>query len=129
MSGVTLGAWYRDAVQVTLTASDSGSGVASITYTLDGVESTASEAIKVVDVPALPNGLHTLTFHATDNADNGCADQSLSFTIDAIGAVTAGGAASGRHGSYVSLRYMASDNLSPRCGSPRSWSRTPAGEP
>ena len=71
-------------------------------------------ATKVIDVPALPNGPHTLTFRATDNADNSCADQSVSFTIDTIGPATAGKAVSGRRGTYIRLRYLATDNLSPK---------------
>ena len=114
MSGVTEGAWYRAAVHVTLTASDSGSGVASITYTLDGVETTVPGPPRSWTCPPFRTALHTLTYHATDNADNSCAEQSVSFTIDTIGPVTAGKAASGRHGTYITLRYKATDNLSPK---------------
>ena len=70
MTGAAKGKWYRSAVLVTLTASDSGSGVASITYVLDGVETSVPSSLAVVSVPASPNARHTLTCHATDAAAN-----------------------------------------------------------
>jgi hypothetical protein len=113
-SGVGEGSWQRSAVQVTLTATDSGSGVASITYVLDGVEATSPSALVVVSVPASPNARHTLTYRATDVATNTCADQTVSFTIDTTGPVTAGKAASGRRSRAIALRYRLADNLSPQ---------------
>ena len=83
-SGAADGAWYRSAKIVTLTASDEpgGSGVAAITYALDGIETRCRVPAAIVSVPASPNARHTLTFHATDAAANSCADQSAQFTID-----------------------------------------------
>ena len=114
ISGAAEGKWYRSAVLVTLTATGGGSGVASITYTLDGVETTVPSSLAIVNVPASPNARHSLTFHATDVAANSCADQTLSFTIDTTGATTAGRATSGRKGRKITLRYRISDNLSPK---------------
>jgi hypothetical protein len=112
-AGVSDGAWQRTAVAVTLTAADPGSGVASITYALDGVETTVLAASALVDVAALPNAAHVLTFHATDVAGNASDAQTLSFTIDTSGPVTAAEATGGRRGRAVSLRYKVADNLSP----------------
>ena len=112
--GVTEGGWYRAGLQVALKASDDDSGIASITYTLDGVETTVPGSLATVTVPASPNASHTLAYHATDVATNTCAEQTLSFTIDTTGPTTAGRAASGRKGRYVRLRYVLRDNLSPK---------------
>ena len=114
MSGAAEGKWYRSAVLVTLTASDAGSGVASITYALDGIETTVPSSLAVISVPASPNARHTLTYHATDAATNSCAEQTLTFTIDTSGPTTAGKATSGRKGRKIALRYRLSDNLSPK---------------
>jgi len=111
MTGATNQAWYRDSVRVT-------SGVASITYVLDGTKTTVLAASRVIDIPALPNGAHLLTFHATDNATNTCSDQSVHFFIDTIGPVAAARNVSVRRGIVVRLRYMATDNLSPTIWAP-----------
>ena len=114
MSGVTHGAWHRAAVHVTLSASDSGSGVASITYTLDDVEITVLGGVALVDVPVSPNRLHTLRYYATDAATNSCSEKVLSFTIDTSGPITYASATSGRKGHAIVLRYKFTDKLSPR---------------
>ena len=88
--------------------------MASITYALDGVETSVPNSTAMVSVPASPNARHTLTFHATDAAANSGADQMLSFTIDTTGPTTAGKAISGRRGRAVALRYKVADNLSPK---------------
>jgi len=115
-SGVAKGAWCRRDVNITLTATDEpgGSGVASISFTLDGVPQTVLGVGVLVSVPAVPNGRHTLTYHATDAATNSCADQTLTFTIDTTGPTTAGRATSGRRGHAIVLRYKIADLLSPR---------------
>jgi hypothetical protein len=118
-SGVRQGAWYRGAVLVTLTASDSDSGVASVTYSVDGVQTVVLGALAVVDVPASPNRLHTLSYHATDTATNSGTDQMVAFTTDTHGPVTAGKTISGRKGKTISLRCRATDNLSPTVWAPR----------
>jgi hypothetical protein len=115
-AGAVSGAWYNNARLVTLSASDEpgGSGAASITYTLDGVETTVPGATAVVNVPALPNAAHSLTFCATDAAGNACGEQTLTFTIDSAGPVTAANATSGRAGHAIALRFKVGDNLSPK---------------
>jgi hypothetical protein len=67
-----------------------------------------------VNVPALPNAAHSLTFCATDAAGNACGEQTLSFTIDSAGPVTAANATSGRAGYAIALRFRVGDNLSPK---------------
>jgi hypothetical protein len=115
-TGATEGAWFRTNVTVTLSATDEpeGSGVASITYVLDGVETTVPGASAVVSVPVLPNAAHTLVFHASDQAANPSPEQALRFTCDSTGPVTAGKAASGRVNRAIYLSYRISDNLSPK---------------
>ena len=112
--GVTEGAWRRASVLVRLTASDSDSDVASITYVLDGTETTVPSALAEVSVPASSNARHSLTFYATDVAANSSDEQTLTFTIDIAGPTTAGQAARGRKGRKTALRYKLADNLSPR---------------
>jgi YVTN family beta-propeller protein len=65
------------AVQVTLTATDSGSGVASTVYQIDGGPvQTYTGPFNVSSV-----GDHTVTFHSTDNAGNVEVTESVSFTV------------------------------------------------
>ncbi len=64
-------------------------------------------------MPASPNGHHTLSYWATDEVANACSAQTLRFAIDTIGPHTYARAASGRVGHALSLRYEATDNLSP----------------
>ena len=115
-AGAASGAWYSSARLVTLSASDEpgGSGAASITYTLDGVETTVPGATALVNVPALPNAAHSLTFCATDCAGNACGEQTLSFTIDSAGPVTAAKRDQRSQGYAIALRYKVGDNLSPK---------------
>ena len=113
-SGAADGAWYRHDVLITLTATDEpgGSGVASISFTLDGVPQTVLGAGAPVDVPVAPNERHTLVYHAADAARNAGPDVTLAFTTDNTGPVTAGRATSGRKGHAITLRYKITDALS-----------------
>jgi hypothetical protein len=86
---------------------------------LDGAQTVAPAAFTVVDVAALPNGAHTLTYHATDNATNNCADQTVRFTVDTVGPATSAKATRGQRGKSVTLRYVATDNLSPTIWAPK----------
>ena len=74
--------YYTTAPQVTLTASDgtASSGVRSISYQLDGGTATAySTPLAIAD------GSHTLTYYATDNADNTEAPPTAPFSVDTTG--------------------------------------------
>lgn len=68
---------HTTALNVTWTATDTGSGVASSTGTLDGSTVTNGRS---VDLFFLSLGSHTLTVNATDNAGN-TASASVTFTI------------------------------------------------
>lgn len=70
-------------VTVTVTADDgsAGSGVASISYVLDGgAQQTVSGALAVV--PVSGDGTHTLTYFATDKVGNAGSAQSQTVRID-----------------------------------------------
>ena len=118
-SGASDGAWLNHAATITLNAADTpgASGVASIGYTLDGVNHTVAGASTQVVLPASPNATHTLTYQATDLAGNVSADQRLSVHIDTVGPTTAVKPASGHKGNAIALKCRVSDNLSPRATS------------
>ncbi|MER6919931.1 chitobiase/beta-hexosaminidase C-terminal domain-containing protein [Streptomyces spiralis] len=68
---------YVDSATVTLSASDSGSGVDKIEYALDGgAYATYTDPVKVSSV-----GQHTLTYRASDKAGNTSAVKSVSFAV------------------------------------------------
>ncbi|MFF9492427.1 cupredoxin domain-containing protein [Streptomyces flaveolus] len=68
---------YVSNATVTLTASDTESGVATIEYSLDGAAYTAYTTPIAVNTV----GQHTLTYRATDKAGNTSAAQSVNFTV------------------------------------------------
>ncbi|HEX2134005.1 MAG TPA: hypothetical protein VHH15_20865 [Actinophytocola sp.] len=68
---------YVDAAVVTLSATDDGSGVASVEYQLDGGEWTAYTAPVTVNAP----GEHMLHYRATDVAGNVSEEGMSSFTV------------------------------------------------
>jgi len=88
-TGATDMGWYKALVSITLTATDNagGSGVASITYALDGgAPQTVTGAGTTVGVPAAgaPDGAHTLTYSATDVAGNAGTPQTLTVNLDTV---------------------------------------------
>jgi plastocyanin len=68
---------YVSTATVTVTASDTGSGVASIEYSLDD----AAYAAYTAPVAVSSLGQHTLTYRATDKAGNTSAVKSVEFTV------------------------------------------------
>jgi hypothetical protein len=68
---------YVGSATVTLTASDTESGVASVEYSLDGGAFAAYTAPVTVNTP----GQHTVRFRATDNAGNISNAQSVAFQV------------------------------------------------
>ncbi|MFD6177073.1 OmpL47-type beta-barrel domain-containing protein, partial [Isoptericola sp. NPDC060282] len=68
---------YIGTATVALSATDTGSGVASVEYALDGGEYTAYSAPVAVDGP----GEHTVTYRATDKAGNVSEPGSSTFTV------------------------------------------------
>ncbi len=112
-SGAKDGAWLNHAVTITLSATDpGGSGVASISYNLDGVALVVNKASTQVVLSVSPN--HLLTYQATDEVGNVSAEQSLSVHIDTIGPTTLARAAKGRKGRAIALKCLVRDNLSPQ---------------
>lgn len=78
VSGTQNSSWqYVDAATLTLSALDTGSGVASVEYTLDGGAWTVYTAPVTVDSA----GDHTFQYRATDLAGNVSAELSGSFTV------------------------------------------------
>lgn len=68
---------YVGSAMVKLTATDSGSGVASVEYQLDGGAWTAyTQAVQVSSV-----GAHTVAYRATDQAGNVSAEGTVTFTV------------------------------------------------
>lgn len=70
--------WYRSSVQVSLSASDSLSGVANRYYKIDGGTTTTYSTPFTISA----NGPHTVTFWSTDLATNTELARSLAVNID-----------------------------------------------
>jgi Bacterial Ig domain/Bacterial Ig-like domain len=70
-------------VTVSLAASDAGSGVASITYTVDS-GSPVTVAATTANVTVTGEGTHTVSYRATDNAGNDSATGSQVVRIDTV---------------------------------------------
>jgi len=68
---------YVGSATVTITASDTGSGVDTVEYSLDGGAFTAYTAPVTVNAP----GAHTVAYRATDKAGNTAPTQSVAFTV------------------------------------------------
>lgn len=78
LSGTKQGSVYISPVQVTLSATDNASGVASTVYKLD----TGAQVTYTAPFTVSALGKHTVAFHSTDNAGNVETSKSVSFTID-----------------------------------------------
>jgi hypothetical protein len=106
--------WYRGSVQVSLTATDAGGGVAASYYTLDG----GSQQTYALPVKVSGDGLHTLNFWSVDKAGNTETAKSQALRIDATapnlvwGSPTPAPNANGWNNSAVDIPYTATDNLS-----------------
>jgi Bacterial Ig-like domain len=111
-SGATGGAWYNKAVTLHLAATDNdaGSGVASISTTLDGGTPVVTAAPAAdVSIPTT-DGPHSVVFAATDVAGNVESDQTFTVNIDTVKPVAkAPSAASVARGKSVSLKYSVTD--------------------
>lgn len=77
--------WYRSPVTVTLTATDSGSGVESIHVQVDG----GGWSLYQSPVTISSEGRHTVEYYARDVAGNEGAVQSLALGIDTLPPTTA----------------------------------------
>ncbi|MDX3192959.1 hypothetical protein PV458_31520 [Streptomyces sp. MN03-5084-2B] len=76
---------YVGKATVTVTAADTGSGVAAVEYKVDGGAWTAYTA----PVPVTAVGAHTVGYRARDVAGNASAEGSVAFTVVAGGDTTA----------------------------------------
>src|SRR5262249_1598830 len=95
--------WYTGPVDVTLSAADNFSGVASTYYALDG----GAQQTYVAPFSVSTEGSHTLTFFSVDQAGNAEAPGSLTFQIDgtppAITLTLVGGAIIPANGKMVTI--------------------------
>jgi hypothetical protein len=110
-SGAVDNAWYKTGVTVNLSAADNagGTGVASITYTLDG-----AAPVKVLgataQVPVSGDGAHVITYAATDSSNNTEATRTLTVNIDGVSPVAAVLAnATVRKGAKATIKYQVVD--------------------
>jgi hypothetical protein len=115
-------AWHNTPVTLTVTSTDSQSGVQSITWAIDGSTPTTVPGVTtttvVVPAPAggSGDGAKTVTASATDwcnNAEN--PPVSVTVNIDTVGPKTTASAPSSvKKGTKVTFKYKAND-VSPKC--------------
>lgn len=111
------GAHVRRAAILSVAATDSGSGVASVEHRLDGQPQWSSLALSAttgkhtLDVGGLPDGAHVASVRATDNAGNVSDVQLRRFTVDntAPQVVVTGVAEDGRYTGSASATIAISD--------------------
>ena len=105
--------WYESAVSVTLTSTDGTSGIASISYRIDGASwQTYSGAFLVTS-----DGAHTLEYYATDGAGNPEWTRTQDVWIDTVAPATTPTlsgtqGSAGWHLSSVVVTLAASDGTS-----------------
>jgi hypothetical protein len=105
--------WYREPVDVALTGNDApgGSGIANVSYELDGAPALLTPAGTALALSE--DGVHTLTYRAVDAAGRVGPQETLTIRIDAseptIDCADADGA---WHADDVSLDCTASDSPS-----------------
>ena len=103
--------WYTSAVTVTLTATDPASGVASTSYSLDGVVGSGTTVSITTD------GIHTVKYWSVDKAGNTECQHTLTVDVDrtppATSATPSGTVGSnGWYTGAVKVTLTASDNMS-----------------
>ncbi|TLN07768.1 hypothetical protein FDZ74_12510, partial [bacterium] len=76
--------WLREPVSVTLTTSETVSGLAALYYSADGAEATTYAA----PVAFSGDGTHTIAYRAVDRAGNAEATTTLTFHLDSTAPVT-----------------------------------------
>jgi murein peptide amidase A len=110
VSGARDGCWSNQRITLTLAATGDafGSGVASISYVLDGVARTVVAESLRVRLPAT-EGAHKITYSATDKAGTSCAASTLTVHIDRTGPFITGKAVEARLGETCSLAYKVND--------------------
>jgi hypothetical protein len=95
--------WYTSNALVTLNATDTESGVASTTYSIDGLATSTGTTTKIVT-----EGIHTITYYSIDKAGNLERATSTIIKIDK----TAPEATIGFSTTTKKVLAMGSDNLS-----------------
>ena len=115
-TGAVAGGWYKRTVAVHLAAADeaAGSGVASISWSLDGAATTiagaSAYATLTVDARTTANGAHALTYQAADVAGNLESLNTLTINVDTKKPTTAAPHAAAVHkGRVAAVKYKASD--------------------
>jgi hypothetical protein len=103
--------WYNSSVRITLTASDSPSGINWTKYSLDG----GAWMLYIAPFDIIANGSHTLQFYSIDMAGNSESYSAISFKIDMLAPYTeispSGTIGSGNwYMSSVTIVLTSSDN-------------------
>ena len=114
--------WHNRDVRVDLTATDEagGSGVASIFGSFDGgatwSEVPGDSAVATISASSdhSNDGVTTLSYYASDMANNRETAKTLSVNIDTKGPTCAAKRASVRHGAKTRLYFAVRDTLSPQ---------------
>jgi hypothetical protein len=111
VSGVDPGTWYGQAATVKLTADDGeGIGVGSITYRVgSGVPTTVAGA--TADVVVAADGMHTVSFAATDMLGHTEATKSVTVGVDTTAPATTatGVTAGGWYNHALTVDFTAAD--------------------
>ncbi len=74
--------WQTSPFNITLTAIDEQSGIANITYSVDGVQNTTYS--NTTNIEILTDGNHTIVYNATNNADGVSLTKTISALLDTV---------------------------------------------
>ncbi|WP_240702976.1 OmpL47-type beta-barrel domain-containing protein [Cohnella luojiensis] len=101
-------AWVKEDVTVKLTSSDSGSGVATTFYSVDGSEFVEGSSFTISQ-----EGIHTVSYYSVDQAGNEETKQAAEVKIDRTAPIVQMDLG-GEHalGGKLTLHYAAEDTLS-----------------
>jgi hypothetical protein len=123
--------YYIGSASITLSAVDTGWGVAGTYYKIDGGAQQTGTAISIA-APVSGSFNHTLTFWSVDKAGNVESTKTASFTIDAVPAVVtfsnmtpAAGATVGTSTTAVSVNAVADKNITNVTASLDGAAKTP----
>src|SRR5207245_5209122 len=117
--------WFVSPVDVTLTATDDSSGVASIHYRTDG----GTWQLYSNPITVQGDGSHTIDYYATDVAGNNETARTTSFQIDTVGPVSSAQVSGtlANDGSYLSPVTVTSPTSDARSGVQSEQYRTDRG--
>ena len=96
--------WQGSDQTVHLAAADPTSGVASVTYSLDGGQTQTGATVAVSG-----DGTHTIVYRAADVAGNVAADKTATVRIDKTAPATSDDAPAGWHNAAVTVHLTPSD--------------------